>query len=190
MNVGAETTLNQSRTEKLFGDLLYITERPSIPVGPLNITAFSHDSVSLTWNPPTVEAGYINRYRIEKREVSKPSWEVVGHVDSSQNMYIVRNLRSSTEYFFRVIAENVSGTSQPLHMEKSFAPRTRFGAFLEKFSSVISEYMYTDQTLHYNTCAFLYNIFAQECILILLNSHQLAIYYESRVCKLMSLNLK
>jgi Fibronectin type III domain len=59
-----------------------------------------------------------------------PSWEVVGTADASDTSYIVRGLRSGTDYYFRVIAENGAGASVPLTMDKSFIPKKPYGEFL------------------------------------------------------------
>lgn len=103
--------------------------KPIAPVGPLTISAFSHDSVSLSWMHPEGDGG-ISSYRIEKREASRPSWEVVGNVDASETSYIVRGLRSGTDYLFRVIAENGMGASQPLTLDRSFIPRLLYGDYV------------------------------------------------------------
>lgn len=100
--------------------------KPIAPVGPLTINAFSHDSVSLSWMHPEGD-GSISSYRIEKREALRTNWEVVGNVDASETSYIVRNLRPGTDYYFRVIAENGMGASQPLTLDRSFIPKLLYG---------------------------------------------------------------
>lgn len=111
--------------------------KPIAPVGPLTIHAFSHDSVTLSWSPPDPsDVGSISSYRIEKREVAKgPFWEVVGTADASDTSYIVRGLRSGTDYYFRVIAENGAGASAPLTLDKSFIPKMPYGEFRLCFAS-------------------------------------------------------
>ena len=102
--------------------------KPIAPVGPLTIHAFSHDSVTLSWRAPEgVDAWSITGYRIEKREVSRHTWEVVGNVDATETSFTVRGLRSGTDYYFRVIAENGAGASPPLTLDRSFVPRTPYG---------------------------------------------------------------
>ena len=102
--------------------------KPIAPVGPLAIHAYSHDSVTLSWRAPEgVDAWSITGYRVEKREVSRGTWEVVGNVDAADTSFTVRGLRAGTDYYFRVIAENGAGASQPLTLDRSFVPRTPYG---------------------------------------------------------------
>ena len=101
-------------------------------MGPLIVTSFSHDSVSLSWKPPVQDLAYITSYRIEKRESTKTLWETVGTVDASATSCIVRSLRSSTEYFFRVIAEGSTGASKPLMIDTSVVPRLQYGWYPHK----------------------------------------------------------
>ena len=108
--------------------LFACTGKPIAPVGPLTIHAYSHDSVTLSWRAPEgVDAWTVTGYRVEKREVSRQTWEVVGNVDASETSFTVRGLRAGTDYYFRVIAENGAGASAPLTLDRSFIPRTPYG---------------------------------------------------------------
>ena len=52
--------------------------KPIAPVGPLTIHAYSYDSVTLSWRAPEgADAWSVTGYRVEKREVSRQTWEVV-----------------------------------------------------------------------------------------------------------------
>ena len=102
--------------------------KPIAPVGPLTIHAFSHDSVTLSWRAPEgVDAWSVTGYRVEKREVSRQTWEVVGNVDAAETSFTVKGLRSGTDYYFRVVAENGAGASPPLTLDRSFVPKTPYG---------------------------------------------------------------
>ena len=107
--------------------------KPISPVGPLTVNAFSHDSVSLNWLHPEGDDS-ISSYRIEKRDSTRTTWDVVGNVDASETSYVVRGLNSGTDYYFRVIAENGAGASAPLTLDRSFIPRIPYGKL---FANVI-----------------------------------------------------
>ena len=100
--------------------------RPIAPVGPLSVNAYSTDSVTLSWQPPD-DSNLISSYRIEKRESTRHKWDVAGTADFRDTSYTVRSLRPGTDYFFRVVAENVAGTSAPLVMDRSFVPKAPIG---------------------------------------------------------------
>jgi len=107
--------------------------KPIAPVGPLTIRAYSYDSVTLSWwAPEGVDAWSITGYRVEKREVSRQTWEVVGTVDASETSFTVSGLRAGTDYYFRVIAENGAGASAPLTLDRSFVPKTPYGKPLNR----------------------------------------------------------
>ncbi|ESO04852.1 hypothetical protein HELRODRAFT_191479 [Helobdella robusta] len=81
------------------------------PIGPLVVTAFSDDSVSLSWRPFTDSD--VTGYRVEMRESGQLAWQHVSSVDAEETSYVVRNLREGTDYQFRVLAENSGGSSSP-----------------------------------------------------------------------------
>jgi hypothetical protein len=65
---------------------------------------------------------------VEKRESNKQAWDVVGLADARDSQYTVRNLRPGTDDFFRVVAENLSGTaSTPLVLDRPFIPKAAVG---------------------------------------------------------------
>ena len=105
-----------------------IVVKPVTPIGPLTIHAFSYDSVTLSWSRPDADAS-ISSYRIEKREVSRQIWDVVGNVDASETSYTIRGLKAGTDYYFRVIAENGAGASTPLTLDRSFIPKMVYGKY-------------------------------------------------------------
>ena len=58
---------------------------------------------------------------LECRVAVAPAAEVTWYVDTS---FTGRGLRAGTDYYFRVLAENGAGASQPLTLDRSFVPRT------------------------------------------------------------------
>lgn len=101
--------------------------KPVTPAGPLNINAYSADSITLSWQPHS-KLEHISSYRVEKRESNRQKWDVVGLADARDTTYTVRNLKPGTDYYFRVVAENLSGTpSAPLTLERPFIPRAPVG---------------------------------------------------------------
>jgi len=63
------------------------------------------------------------RAALDCRVTVTPAAEVTWYVDTS---FTVRSLRAGagTDYYFRVLAENGAGASQPLTLDRSFVPRT------------------------------------------------------------------
>ena len=67
-----------------------LTAKPKAPKR-LDVSGVSYDSVTLSWHmPDDADAHLVTSYRVEKREVSKTTWETVATIDSSEETYTVR----------------------------------------------------------------------------------------------------
>jgi len=60
---------------------------------------------------------------LDCRVTVTPAAEVTWYVDMS---FTGRGLRAGADYYFRVLAENGAGASQPLTLDRSFVPRTPY----------------------------------------------------------------
>ncbi|XP_070535071.1 twitchin-like [Ptychodera flava] len=89
-----------------------------IPDGPTNprVRDLTYDSVEISWNAPTYNGGSpITGYAIEKREEDMASWSRAAF--SSGTSCTVQMLSSGKTYFFRVKAENLNGSSEPVEVK-------------------------------------------------------------------------
>ncbi|XP_076449803.1 uncharacterized protein LOC143286098 [Babylonia areolata] len=86
--------------------------KPSPPSQPL-ATDVTHNSVTLSWQPPRRNSGgTVFAYTIEVCTPSEPkAWTVVTKCCQG-NSYQVKNLAASSQYMFRVRAENIHGLSK------------------------------------------------------------------------------
>ncbi len=74
-------------------------------------------TAKVTWQPPKNDGGMpITDYILEKREGSKRTWTPVGNpsLETSRN---VPGLKPGQTYFFRVMAQNANGWSEPAEMD-------------------------------------------------------------------------
>lgn len=91
-----------------------VVDKPGIPRGPLQYTATTQDSVSLSWNPPDDDGGgELSGYIIEVSEFGTDSWRPVPGFCPKPS-FTVRGLTEGKKYVFRVRAENIYGVSEPL----------------------------------------------------------------------------
>ncbi|CAG2170584.1 unnamed protein product [Oppiella nova] len=91
---------------------------PSMPGRPLQVTAMTNTSLTLSWDRPLSTGGVeLTAYILERRLVSESNWIRVDTIDPDITSYTVENLSAKHEYFFRVIAENPLGRSPPLETE-------------------------------------------------------------------------
>lgn len=106
------------------------TDKPSVPVGPLECSAATEDSITLSWQPPASNGGSpLTSYIVEKSDVRKPKWVRVGKVSADQTSTTVESLLENVGYFFRVLAENKVGVSPPLENELPFKAKSPYGEF-------------------------------------------------------------
>ncbi|KAL3075848.1 hypothetical protein niasHT_032051 [Heterodera trifolii] len=73
--------------------------------------------ITLSWRPPKDDGGAeLSGYSIEFKGLDERDWERVPDHVTLPN-YTVRNLEKTTQYQFRVFAENMVGISEPLNGE-------------------------------------------------------------------------
>ncbi|XP_046554783.1 uncharacterized protein LOC124264100 [Haliotis rubra] len=87
--------------------------KPSTPYGKPSVAEVTHNSLSLSWQPPKLtNGGTIIAYMIEMCVLNGKDWVTL--TKSCQgNYYKARNLQPNTSYQFRIRAENIYGRSKP-----------------------------------------------------------------------------
>ncbi|CAH2099215.1 unnamed protein product [Euphydryas editha] len=91
-----------------------VVDKPGMPKGPLVCTPVTHESMSLTWQPPTDDGGSeITGYVVEVAEYGVNDWRTVAGF-CPKCSFTVKNLTEGKKYVFRVRAENLYGVSEPL----------------------------------------------------------------------------
>ncbi|GAU87381.1 hypothetical protein RvY_00244-2 [Ramazzottius varieornatus] len=88
-----------------------VNDKPDPPRFPV-VENIWHDSITLSWKPPHYDGGSpITNYVIEKKEHPGSSW--IRASSTRVSYHTVTNLNPLTTYEFRVIAENLYGSSGP-----------------------------------------------------------------------------
>lgn len=104
------TASNSSGTTKSFINIV-VLDRPSLPVGPVEMCDITEDSVSLKWLPPAYDGGSpITNYIVLKRETTSANWVEVSSAVARCTIKIMK-LTTGVEYQFRIRAENRFGIS-------------------------------------------------------------------------------
>ncbi|XP_054837158.1 immunoglobulin-like and fibronectin type III domain-containing protein 1 [Eublepharis macularius] len=106
-------TLQTERGKKeTFSFLVQVTDVPESP-GPIQLVENVPDTVTLIWEPSPTEKRENNLYyMVMKRDASKGSWEMVSDLIYT-NKCTVSNFVPGREYYFRVLAKNYMGISDP-----------------------------------------------------------------------------
>lgn len=122
-------------------------DKPGPPTGPVKCEDVSAESMTLSWEPPTYTGGCpVSNYVVEKRDTTTTNWVVVSATVARTTLK-VSNLKTGTEYQFRIYAENRYGKSYAIDSEPVVAqypfqepgpPGTPF------VSSYTKDYMYVE----------------------------------------------
>lgn len=105
------TASNSSGTTKSFINIM-VLDRPSAPLGPVELFDVTEDSVSLNWFPPAYEGcSPITNYVIQKRETTTANWMDISSAVARCTVKVMK-LTTGLEYQFRIRAENRYGISE------------------------------------------------------------------------------
>ena len=113
-------TLENSAGEKKLHMTVRILDSPG-PVSPIVVKEVTSNYITLSWEAPEIDGGaFVKNYVIEKREVSRRSWQTVT-VKCSRTSFRVTGLKEGVSYLFRVTPENEYGIGVPRETEISVA---------------------------------------------------------------------
>uniref|UniRef100_A0A3B5QAJ7 Fibronectin type-III domain-containing protein n=1 Tax=Xiphophorus maculatus TaxID=8083 RepID=A0A3B5QAJ7_XIPMA len=105
------TASNSSGTTKSFVNIV-VLDRPSVPLGPVELFDVTEESASLRWLPPAYDGGSpITNYIIQKRETTTANWIDVSSAVARCTIKVMK-LTTGLEYQFRIRAENKYGISE------------------------------------------------------------------------------
>lgn len=121
-----QNTLCQFIAHHIWKSIYLLTDPPSAPEGPIQVTDLNENSVVITWKPPLDNGGLdLTGYAVERRDRKWSSWMKVQKLDSETLTLTIDNLIEGNEYLFRIFAENPEGRSQPLEMDEAVLPRRK-----------------------------------------------------------------
>lgn len=121
------------------------------PQGPIRVIRVTRNMLAIHWTPSLDNGGSpIERYIIEKREADRSHWMQAGSCAPDVSAYCVTDLAENTMYYFRILAENAYGRSDPLEFEKPVIPKRIYeSAKTTDVESLLREaYMETSSTSH------------------------------------------
>ncbi|KAL8179199.1 UNVERIFIED_CONTAM: hypothetical protein K2H54_061596 [Gekko kuhli] len=106
------TLLTEFGKKETFSFLVQVIDIPESP-GPIQLVENVPETVTLIWEPsPTEKRENTLYYMVMKRDASKGSWELVSDLIYT-NKCTVSNFVPGREYYFRVLAKNCMGISDP-----------------------------------------------------------------------------
>ena len=97
---------------------------PGKPTGPLRCTNLTHNSVTLTWNPPDDDGGTpLTGYEVECLFLAYKALNYVKSVNKDTTSCTCRNLHEGDKYTFRIHALNREGRSEKLETDEAVEPK-------------------------------------------------------------------
>lgn len=110
--------------------LILTTDVPDSPTH-LQATEVTKSSVTLTWEVPQKDGGSpITGYIVERCQQPGSRWTKVTKKSVPDTMYTVPDLIESTDYKFRVAAENAVGVGKPSEPTSSITVKQPYGECL------------------------------------------------------------
>lgn len=109
---GKKENLSTIRQIRIMDLSFYFLDTPG-PCPSVTVKEVSRDSVTITWEIPTIDGGApVNNYIIEKREAAMRAFKTVT-TKCSKTVYRISGLIEGIMYYFRVLPENIYGIGEP-----------------------------------------------------------------------------
>lgn len=95
-----------------------LTDKPTQPQGPVDVTESAVTSVEFKWKPPKDSGGCaVSAYVIERRQVGRNKWSNVGETPGSNPSFKDSDVDPGRRYCYRIRARNAEGISDYLQTE-------------------------------------------------------------------------
>lgn len=97
--------------------MLDLTDKPTPPMGPLEIVEASSSVIDFKWRPPKDSGGCkINNYILERQQVGRNTWKKVGPI-GPEAKYRDSDVDHGRRYCYRMRVETEMGTSELMETE-------------------------------------------------------------------------
>ena len=92
----------------------------------MKVTAVTAETADLVWEVPEDDGDSpITGYIIEKRDISRLSWQEVGQVTELEG--VATKLMEGNQYLFRISAVNEIGVSEPCETAEPITAKNPYG---------------------------------------------------------------
>ena len=97
--------------------LFFPTDKPTPPLGPLEILEASSDCVEIKWRSPKDDGGSpITNYILERNQIGRNTWKKLGQIPG-EAYYRDVDVEHGRKYCYRIRAETVEGISDKMETE-------------------------------------------------------------------------
>lgn len=92
-------------------------DKPTPPLGPLEIIEASSNCIEVKWRPPKDDGGCpIKHYILERNQIGRNTWKKIGQVPPEAH-YKDSDVDHGRRYCYRIRAQTEEGTSELMETE-------------------------------------------------------------------------
>ena len=114
-----------------------VSDKPEAPGVP-QFSDITDTSIKLTWTPPKDDGGTpITNYNIEYKAADEVKWRKANDTTVTDTSFIVRRLKTGSEYVFRVNAENKVGAGPAATNKESVIIKAPLGMCCITYNNVL-----------------------------------------------------
>ncbi|XP_045078775.1 immunoglobulin-like and fibronectin type III domain-containing protein 1 isoform X2 [Coregonus clupeaformis] len=107
---------NEFGTVEAFAKII-VTDKPTPPMGPLEIVEASQNAIEVKWRPPKDDGGCkIQNYILERQQIGRNTWKKLGPIGSEAH-YKDTDVDHGRRYCYKIRADTEMGTSELMETE-------------------------------------------------------------------------
>lgn len=96
---------------------LILTDKPTPPLGPLEIVEATSNCIEIKWRPPKDDGGCpVKYYSLERNQVGRNTWKKIGQIPGEAH-YKDNDVDHGKRYCYRIRAETSEGISDLMETE-------------------------------------------------------------------------
>lgn len=97
--------------------LFFPSDKPTPPLGPLDIIEASSNCIEIKWRPPKDDGGApISNYILERNQIGRNTWKKLGQI-SGEAYYKDTDVDHGRRYCYRIRAVTSEGVSDQMETE-------------------------------------------------------------------------
>lgn len=109
---------NKHQSCRPTSNLVFVSDKPSPPLGPAETTESSATCVEFRWRPPKDDGGSpVSHYVMERQQVGRNTWKKMGEIPGAPT-YRDTDVDHGRKYCYRIWAVTAEGTSEMMETDE------------------------------------------------------------------------
>ncbi|XP_061074867.1 immunoglobulin-like and fibronectin type III domain-containing protein 1 [Conger conger] len=98
--------------------MLTVLDKPTPPLGPLDVIESSANCIEFKWRPPKDNGGSpVTNYNLERQQVGRNTWKKIGDIPGASPIYKDTDVDHGRKYCYRIRAITAEGVSETMETE-------------------------------------------------------------------------